>query len=83
MISFASASPTGVAGSALTALLTLPGLAAAGSGLYLVSLALASFFARPTRGGEPPPTYHLAVLVPAHNEEALIARCLESLALQD
>lgn len=83
VISFASASPTGVAGWALTALLTLPGLAAAFSGLYLVSLALASFFARPRRGGEPPRAYDLAVLVPAHNEAALIARCLESLAGQD
>jgi cellulose synthase/poly-beta-1,6-N-acetylglucosamine synthase-like glycosyltransferase len=83
VISFASASAAGAAGYALTVLLTLTGLAAGACGLYLVGLALASFFARPTRGGEPRLAHQLAVLVPAHNEAALIARCLESLAGQD
>ncbi len=85
MISIASASPAGAAALALNVILALGGVAAAGAGLYLVCLAIASFFAqRPTPAdNEPPPPYRLAVLVPANNEAALIARCVESLAGQD
>jgi len=66
---------------ALGVLLTVIGLPGAVAGLYLLTLALASF--RPTApaatiGVHP----RLAVLVPAHDEEALIGRCLASLSEQ-
>ena len=62
-------------------LLFVAGSAAAVLGLYLSSLALAYLFTSKgtVRSVARPPT-RLAVLVPAHNEEQLIARCIKSLS---
>jgi len=51
-------------------------------GLYLVVLAVAALFYRPPRP-ERDPSSRLVVLVPAHNEADLIARCIASLKAQD
>jgi 1,2-diacylglycerol 3-beta-glucosyltransferase len=54
----------------------------AGLGVYQVVLAVAAFWYRPPRGaGEP--AKRVAVLVPAHDEEGSIARCVRSLLEQD
>ncbi|TMC09487.1 MAG: glycosyltransferase [Chloroflexi bacterium] len=67
---------------ALGIVLAAAGLPFAAAGLYLLVLALASFRrVRAPRRADPPP--RLAVLVPAHDEEELIARCVESLLAQD
>ncbi|HEV2028850.1 MAG TPA: WecB/TagA/CpsF family glycosyltransferase [Candidatus Dormibacteraeota bacterium] len=64
----------------LAALLALAGSLLAGFGLYLVILSVAAALHR-----RPPPIdaqtggHRLTVLVPAHNEEQLIARCVSSL----
>lgn len=50
---------------------------------YLLILALASLFARPQERVPGLPANRLLVLVPAHNEELLIARCVSSLRSQD
>jgi cellulose synthase/poly-beta-1,6-N-acetylglucosamine synthase-like glycosyltransferase len=55
----------------------LAGVAAAGAALYLVLLAFASFGHRSVE--TPPPHSRVAVLVPAHNEEALVGRCVTTL----
>jgi len=49
---------------------------------YLVLLAVASFF-HSAPMAQSQPSRRLMVLIPAHNEEAVIERCLSSLALQD
>lgn len=66
---------------ALSVVIILAGLPAAAAGTYLVILALASFrrLPAPLPGLARP---RLAVLVPAHDEEALIARCVASLRAQ-
>ena len=68
-------------GAALAILLAIAGLPPAAAGTYLLVLALASF-----RRAQPATAtgarWRLAVVVPAHNEEALIARCLASLSDQ-
>jgi 1,2-diacylglycerol 3-beta-glucosyltransferase len=68
-------------GTTLAILIAIAGLPPAAAGTYLLILALASF-----RGAQPATAtdarWRLAVLVPAHNEEALIARCLASLSDQ-
>ncbi|HEY7200343.1 MAG TPA: glycosyltransferase [Candidatus Dormibacteraeota bacterium] len=57
------------------------GLPAAGAGTYLSALAAASFRRqRPRPAAAPEP--RLAVLVPAHDEEDLVARCVASLLAQ-
>ncbi|HKA09597.1 MAG TPA: WecB/TagA/CpsF family glycosyltransferase [Candidatus Dormibacteraeota bacterium] len=66
---------------ALGVLLTILGLPGTLAGLYLLTVALASFRSIPpaaTTDVRP----RLAVLVPAHDEEALIGRCLTSLSEQ-
>ena len=50
-------------------------------GLYNVMLTTAAFFHRPPRSRRTP-TSRVAVLVPAHDEAALIARCIASLDAQ-
>ena len=64
-------------------LLALSGASVGGFSLYLLVLALASTFRRPqaTVGGLEHSS-RLTVLVPAHNEEHLIGRCVESLLAQ-
>jgi 1,2-diacylglycerol 3-beta-glucosyltransferase len=58
--------------------LAAAGLPAAAAGLYLLTLAVASFRRlRPPRPADPAP--RIAVLVPAHDEEALVGRCVASL----
>jgi hypothetical protein len=60
------------------------GALAAGFGVYYVVVAVASFFYKgsaPESGGVKPHK-RIAVLVPAHDEEALIARCVRSLEAQ-
>ena len=62
--------------------LALPGAAVAVCALYLLTLALASSVGRRVPAGNAEPRSLLAVLVPAHDEERLIARCVESLLTQ-
>jgi exopolysaccharide biosynthesis WecB/TagA/CpsF family protein len=65
------------------AVLALPGAAVAVCALYLLTLALASSIGRrEAPAGRSKPRSLLAVLVPAHDEERLIARCVESLLAQ-
>jgi exopolysaccharide biosynthesis WecB/TagA/CpsF family protein len=64
-------------------LLALSGSAFAGFSLYLLTLAVAA--AIPLRNSNRDiagPSSRLAVLVPAHNEELLVGRCVESLLAQ-
>lgn len=63
---------------ALGILFAITCLPFATAGVYLLSLSLASFRQRP-RVAASETCSHLCVLVPAHNEEALIGRCLASL----
>jgi len=65
-------------------LLLLAGSLWAGLSLYLVALAVAAWL--PPRANpvlSAPPSSRLVVIVPAHNEEELIARCVRSLQAQD
>jgi 1,2-diacylglycerol 3-beta-glucosyltransferase len=68
---------------ALAVVLAAAGLPFAGAGLYLLALALASF-RRPAAVLPPAtgPSARLAVLVPAHDEEELVGRCVASLVAQ-
>lgn len=67
---------------ALGAVLAGLGTISALLALYLVVLALASFGAHATRRPHASPCLHLAVLVPAHDEEAVVGRCVRSLLAQ-
>lgn len=67
---------------ALGVLLALPGGVLAAFSLYLLTLALASRTHRDRSSLHELPCSHLAVIVPAHNEERLIGRCVQSLASQ-
>ncbi len=68
--------------STASALVLAGGLVAAAPAIYLAALSLAaSRRAAPTEMAEP--TLRLAVLVPAHDEELLIGRCVDSLLAQD
>src|SRR5262245_54143654 len=63
-------------------LVLLLGLPVAAVALYQVVLALAAFFYRGFEAGDAdrkPPETRVAVLVPAHDEAELIARCVRSL----
>jgi len=60
--------------------LTLAGVATAGAALYLVLLAFASLGRRPVQAATP--RSRIAVLVPAHDEAALVGRCVTSLQQQ-
>jgi 1,2-diacylglycerol 3-beta-glucosyltransferase len=64
------------------AALALPGAVIAVCALYLLTLALASAIGRRTPASHIEPRSRLAVLVPAHDEERLIARCVETLLAQ-
>ncbi|HEX9097370.1 MAG TPA: glycosyltransferase family 2 protein [Candidatus Dormibacteraeota bacterium] len=65
-------------------LLALPGAVLASLGLYLVTLAGASFGYRPSPVSRSRASrLRLAVVVPAHDEELLVARCVQSLFNQD
>ncbi|MEA2672105.1 MAG: hypothetical protein QOG45_2325 [Chloroflexota bacterium] len=71
----------GITSTLATLLATVAGGAVAAACLYLLSLSVAALFHRPA----PPrsaPRHRLVVLVPAHDEAALIGRCLRSLAAQ-
>jgi 1,2-diacylglycerol 3-beta-glucosyltransferase len=61
--------------------LAAAGLPFAGAGLYLLVLALASFRRRPAKPAVAT-LARLAVLVPAHDEEQLVGRCVASLRAQ-
>ncbi len=64
-------------------LLALSGSAIAACGLYLLTLASAAALQRRSLNRElSKPTSRLVVLVPAHDEELLIERCVESLFAQ-
>jgi 1,2-diacylglycerol 3-beta-glucosyltransferase len=65
---------------ALGLLLTLAGAPFAAAALYLLVLATASFRRLPAAAAAP--ALRLAVLVPAHDEEALVGRCVRSLVAQ-
>lgn len=65
-------------------LVALPGAVVATLSLYLVTLACASLGYRPQRApAAPAQALRLGVVVPAHNEELLVARCVQSLLAQD
>lgn len=66
----------------VAALLALAGCLLAGFGLYLVILAFAAALHRRPPPIDAPARHRLTVLVPAHNEEQLIARCVSSLLEQ-
>jgi 1,2-diacylglycerol 3-beta-glucosyltransferase len=51
-------------------------------GLYLLLLSIAAFFYVGFRGARRPPRTRLCVVVPAHDEAELIARCVSSLRAQ-
>jgi hypothetical protein len=63
-------------------LLAVAGALVAGLGVYQLVLACAAFRYRPASGSATP-RKRVAVLVPAHDEEASIARCVGSLLDQD
>lgn len=64
-----------------TPFLLAGGTVASGS-LYLLALSVSAFFHRAIPGATAP-SARLVVLVPAHDEAALIARCVASLRAQD
>jgi hypothetical protein len=66
---------------ALAIVLAAAALPFAGAGVYLLVLALASFRRVPAKGVAVPAA-RLAVLVPAHDEEELVGRCVASLLAQ-
>jgi 1,2-diacylglycerol 3-beta-glucosyltransferase len=66
----------------LSAAFAFGGLAAMVSTGYLLLLAVAALVRRPS-AGPTGPRPRLAVLVPAHDEERLVARCVRSLRDQD
>lgn len=66
-------------GIVLTTGLLLPAIAVLVGSSYLASLTLAALAYRPNTAVEAGGGLRLAVLVPAHNEAALIARCVSSL----
>jgi 1,2-diacylglycerol 3-beta-glucosyltransferase len=70
-----------VALTAVTVAFFAAGCIAASFGLYLVALSIAAFFYSERSPG-PPPSTRIAVLIPAHNEGVLIARCVRSLCTQ-
>jgi cellulose synthase/poly-beta-1,6-N-acetylglucosamine synthase-like glycosyltransferase len=76
----AAITPPSLASGLAWVLFALAGLAAAGAALYLVLLAFASFGRRTVEAG--PPRSRIAVLVPAHDEAALVGRCVTSLRQQ-
>ena len=57
------------------------GCVAAAIGLYLLTLSVSAFFYREPTAGATPRT-RLAVLIPAHDESVVIARCVSSLRAQ-
>jgi hypothetical protein len=61
----------------------LAGAIAAACGLYLLVLAIAALFHRGSAEAGAAPSTRVIVLVPAHDEAALIARCVRSLREQD
>jgi exopolysaccharide biosynthesis WecB/TagA/CpsF family protein len=68
---------------ALGAFVSLPGAVLAVFSLFLLTLALASATSRNRAGSlGGTPISRLVVIVPAHNEERLIGRCVASLAAQ-
>jgi cellulose synthase/poly-beta-1,6-N-acetylglucosamine synthase-like glycosyltransferase len=68
---------------AIGALALAAGLLPAAAALYLLGLAVACFRYREGATGPLLPAPRLFVLVPAHNESALIARCVHSLLAQE
>ncbi len=63
--------------------MALSGSAIAAVSLYLLTLSLAAAFGRPEPSRQSSnPSSSLAVLIPAHNEEQLIRRCVESVLAQ-
>jgi cellulose synthase/poly-beta-1,6-N-acetylglucosamine synthase-like glycosyltransferase len=66
---------------ALTVIVALAAIPAVGTALYLLLLAVASCFHRPSPARKIP-RHRLAVLVPAHNEAEMISRCVASLTRQ-
>ena len=67
----------------LGGLLAIPGAVLAGVSVYLLTLAIAAVFYRRTETAvASTPSSRLVVLVPAHNEEGLVPRCVASLQAQ-
>jgi 1,2-diacylglycerol 3-beta-glucosyltransferase len=69
-------------GATLTAAYVLAGCVGAIVGVYLLVLAIAALFYRGQRHEGVAPKERLLVLIPAHNEAALIGRCVQSLLAQ-
>ena len=77
----ASIQVSSIVAAVLTASLFAVGCVAAGFALYLLLLSVAALFYRdPVLA--PPPRTRLDVLIPAHDESALIGRCVRSLRKQ-
>ncbi|MBV9682902.1 MAG: glycosyltransferase family 2 protein [Solirubrobacterales bacterium] len=74
----ASIQLSSIVAAVLTAPLFAAGCVAAGFALYLLLLSVAALFYRGQVLGQPPRA-RLDVLIPAHDESALIARCVRSL----
>lgn len=70
-----------IAAAVLAGAFVAAGCAAAAFGLYLLVLSSAALFYR-DHGRVAPPKARLDVLIPAHNESSLIARCVRSLCAQ-
>src|SRR5437588_4815494 len=65
--------------------LAFSGILVAAAALYQLSLSIAAFFYRGFRSGTnavQPPRSRLVIVVPAHDEATLIARCIASLRAQ-
>jgi hypothetical protein len=70
------------AASALTLAFVLAGAVVAAFAVYLAVLAVAALRHRAAGVGDETPTTRVVILVPAHDEEALVARCVRSLLAQ-
>lgn len=81
MFDLALISPASTARTVLIGVFLLGGGIAAIMALYLLVLAVAALFYR-APGQDLPPRARLIVLIPAHDEAALIARCVRSLQAQ-
>lgn len=68
---------------AFTVSFMIAGLTVAAFACYLLSLSIAAMFYRRELGTEFRPTSRLLVLVPAHDEAAVIERCIRSLRSQN
>ena len=82
MLELAAISVGFATGDTLDLAFVLAGAVVATFGLYLLTLSIGAFFYSGRRGARTPPSTRVVVLVPAHDEAELIARCVRSLRAQ-